>query len=93
MYSKILYSHFFIEHIKGHHKHVGTPLDPATAKLGEALYPFVWRSFIGSYKSVWDYEKCRLENKKTPISAYSLSNRMISFNLFHLAWILVVTYF
>ena len=31
VYSKMLYSHFYIEHRKGHHTFVGTPRDPATA--------------------------------------------------------------
>jgi alkane 1-monooxygenase len=31
--SKNLYMHFYIQHIKVHHKHVATPLDPSTAKL------------------------------------------------------------
>lgn len=47
VYSKALYSHFFIEHIKGHHKLVATPLDPASAEMGESLYTFVQRSFVG----------------------------------------------
>ena len=35
-----LYMHFFIEHNKGHHKHVATPHDPSTAKLNQSLYFF-----------------------------------------------------
>lgn len=27
-----LYMHFAIEHLHGHHKHVGTPIDPASSK-------------------------------------------------------------
>jgi len=32
--SKNLYMHFEIQHIRIHHKHVATPNDPSTAKLG-----------------------------------------------------------
>jgi alkane 1-monooxygenase len=48
------YGHFYIEHIKGHHRFVGTDRDPATAKYGESLYQFILRTipnqFISSYK-------------------------------------------
>lgn len=51
---------FSIEHVYGHHANVGTPTDPATAKRGESLYPFILRSTIGSYAHVWNLEKERL---------------------------------
>jgi len=41
-----LYTHFFIEHNRGHHKHVGTYEDPATSRLNESLYVFWFRSSI-----------------------------------------------
>ena len=37
-YSKMMYSHFYIEHRKGHHTFVSTPRDPATAAKDESLY-------------------------------------------------------
>ena len=33
-YSKMLYSHFALEHGSGHHRSVATPDDPATASTG-----------------------------------------------------------
>lgn len=51
---------FAIEHVYGHHANVGTPIDPATAKRGESLYPFIVRSTIGSYAHAWKLEKDRL---------------------------------
>jgi alkane 1-monooxygenase len=33
-----LYTHFFIEHNKGHHKNVATAQDPSSARLGEPGY-------------------------------------------------------
>lgn len=38
VYAKMIYSHFFIQHVRSHHKHVATPLDPSTSLLGESLY-------------------------------------------------------
>ena len=45
-----LYTHFYIEHNRGHHKNVATPEDPATAGKGEILYVFWIKSLYGSYK-------------------------------------------
>jgi len=48
-YTKFMYSHFLDEHIKGHHKYLGTSEDPATAYKNESVYHFVVRSAIGSH--------------------------------------------
>lgn len=52
-----LYVHFTIEHNYGHHNHVGTPEDPATARKGEGLYAFWWRSVTGSWRNAWRLER------------------------------------
>lgn len=39
-----LYTHFYIEHIKGHHKNVGFRNDAATARKGESFYRFFGRT-------------------------------------------------
>lgn len=52
-----LYTHFTIEHNYGHHKHVSTPEDPASAKPGESLYHFWVRSIAGSFRNAWTLEK------------------------------------
>ncbi|MEM6733178.1 MAG: alkane 1-monooxygenase, partial [Myxococcota bacterium] len=51
---------FAIEHVYGHHKHVGTRRDPATARRGENAYAFVVRSTVMSYVSAWNIERARL---------------------------------
>jgi alkane 1-monooxygenase len=48
-----LYLHFFVEHNKGHHKWIGTPHDPATARMHESLYCFFMRVIPNSLKSAW----------------------------------------
>jgi alkane 1-monooxygenase len=57
------YAHFRIEHVFGHHKHVGTLRDPATARRGENLYRFWVRSIVGGWMSAWMTEKKRVEKK------------------------------
>ncbi len=36
-YAKFYYSHFYPSHIKYHHKTVGTPEDPVTARINESV--------------------------------------------------------
>ncbi len=52
-----LYTPFFIEHNKGHHRHVATLKDPATSRLGEGLYGFILRSMVGTWKSAWHLDR------------------------------------
>jgi alkane 1-monooxygenase len=60
-YAKMIYGHFFIQHVRSHHKKVATPLDPSTSRLGESLFYFYWRAIPEGYKEVWDYEQARLK--------------------------------
>lgn len=83
-----LYQHFFIEHNRGHHKHVATPLDPATARKGEIVYTFWLRSLWGSYRSAWHLEKERLERGK--LAFWSFQNEMIRFSIQQLIYIALV---
>ncbi|GIV33355.1 MAG: alkane 1-monooxygenase 1 [Chitinophagales bacterium] len=78
--------HFIIEHNRGHHKRVATGEDPATARYGEWLYSFWFRSWIGGYISAWKLEAERLRRKGLP--AFSLRNEMIWFELIQAAWVI-----
>lgn len=60
---QVNYGHFYIEHIKGHHKYVGTLADPATAKYGESFYHFLFRTIPGQFISAFLLEKKRLFDK------------------------------
>jgi len=83
-----LYLHFNIEHNRGHHKHVATDADPASARKGENLYAFWWRSVTGSYLNAWRIEAARLQklNKKV----YSLQNEMLRFQLIQVGYLAVI---
>lgn len=52
-----LYNHFMIEHNHGHHRWVGTFKDPATARLGESVYAFWFRSTWGGLVSAIKIER------------------------------------
>jgi len=55
--------YFYIEHLRVHHKWVGTPKDAATARHGESVYTFFFRSVTGQIRSAWNLEKERLRQK------------------------------
>lgn len=74
-----LYMHFFIEHNRGHHKHVSTDEDPASSRYGEMLYTFFFRTITGSWLSAWKLERVRLERKKQPF--WSWHNEMLRFQV------------
>ena len=83
-----LYMHFFIEHNRGHHKNVATPLDPASARAGESVYAFWVRSVIGSYKNAWKLENERLKKLSQP--PFSWSNEMLRFQIFQVGYLVAV---
>ncbi len=83
------YMHFIIEHNRGHHKNVSTPLDPASSRLNEIIYLFYFRTIIGSYISAWKLEKMRLE--RSGLKVWSLHNEMIRFAFFQLAFAAGIT--
>lgn len=62
-----LYMHFFIEHNKGHHKHVATPQDPSSARINEPLFTFYFRTVIFSYISAWRIANKEIKKKGLPV--------------------------
>lgn len=69
------YGHFFIEHNRGHHKHVATPEDPASSKMGESIYTFGVRELPGAIYRAFRIERDRLREKGQ--SAWSLDNEFL----------------
>ena len=51
------YPHFYVEHIRGHHKNVATDLDPASAREDEGLWLFVIRTVPLQWISAWHIMK------------------------------------
>lgn len=51
------YGQWDVQHIKGHHRNVGLPCDPATAPVGMSIYRFVPRSLIGAFVQSWELDK------------------------------------
>ncbi len=80
-----LYMHFFTEHNKGHHKRVATPEDPSSARYGEMIYTFWFRTVIMGYLSAWHIanEECLKRGR----SKFGLHNEMVQFTLLQFAFI------
>lgn len=83
-----LYMHFFVEHNWGHHKHVATDRDPASARRGEWVYAFWFRSIGGGWRSAWQIERRHLE--RTGRSVWSVHNRMLRYFVFQMLWLGIV---
>ena len=66
--ASVLYLHFRIAHLHGHHRRAATLEDPASARLGEGLYAFLVRSIVGQFREAWAFEARR-----------SRGNRMIAY--------------
>jgi alkane 1-monooxygenase len=80
-----LYMHFFIEHNKGHHKRVATPADPSSARFGEMVYAFFFRTIFYSYASAW--EIANRDTRKKGYSIFSLHNEMLLYQLIQLGFV------
>ena len=65
--SLVLYPHFCVEHILGHHRSVATPADPASARRGESLWQFLPRTVIGGWRSAQRLETARVGAKKIAV--------------------------
>jgi alkane 1-monooxygenase len=81
-----LYMHFFIEHNKGHHKHVATAADPSTAKYNQSLYAFWPQTLMGTYKSAWKIAGEELSKKG--LSVFSIRNEMLLFQIIQLLFLI-----
>ncbi len=78
---------FALEHVYGHHLHVGTPADPATAPRGMGFWRFFFRMLYQGNRNAWRIAKRFLEKRGQPV--WSLHNRFISGQLMSLTWLVL----
>ncbi|OED46042.1 alkane 1-monooxygenase [Rhodobacteraceae bacterium (ex Bugula neritina AB1)] len=62
----VLYSHFRSEHLLVHHRYVGTPRDPVTARYNEGFHRFYPRVLRQCWHSAFRAEKDKLAKKNRP---------------------------
>ena len=83
--------HFMHEHNKHHHKMVSTPEDPATARYGEPLYVFWFRSIFGVYVKAWQIESQSLRRKGHAF--FSFKNQMITDHILEIGMLATIFFF
>ncbi len=83
-----LYQHFFIEHNKGHHKNVATPLDPSSARYNEPIYAFYFRTVIFSYISAWKIANDEMKKKDLPVLNWR--NEMLQAHIVQLLFVAII---
>ena len=76
------YHGFKIEHIRGHHVHVSTPLDASSARYGQSLWDFLPRAMWRNTRNAWALETQRLQSKG--LRWWSPRNGMLQWTL---AWL------
>lgn len=80
--------HFISYHNMGHHYNVATPNDPATARKGESLFVFWFRSQVGSYFEAWQLEDNR--NFKKTGSNPIFKNRVFVYTVVQYSLLFVI---
>ena len=88
LYMPCLYMHFYIEHNFGHHLHVGTPEDGATAKYNQNVYSFWWSSVTKQYFGAWKRQLELLKAQKK--SFLSLKNDVFWYHFIQAGYLFLV---
>ncbi|MEL6582501.1 MAG: alkane 1-monooxygenase [Pseudomonadota bacterium] len=65
----VLYGHFRTEHVFVHHRYVGTPRDPVTARYNENFWHFFFRVLWQQFVSAWGVEVQRLVRREQSVFA------------------------
>ncbi len=81
---------FHIYHNFMHHIHAATPNDPATARYGENVYPFMVRSIVVKTRMAWQIEKQRMRANGKP--TWHPSNLMVRFIVLQGAWLALLVF-
>ena len=88
LYIPCLYMHFYIEHNFGHHLHVATPKDGATARYKQTLYSFWLTSVCRQYLSAWKIQNQLI--KRNGWSFFSVKNDMLWYSIIQPLYLLTV---
>lgn len=66
VYISLLFGHHTSAHPLVHHRLVATRADPSSARLGESLYRFAYRAWVGSFRAGFRVETDRLAQVGRP---------------------------
>jgi len=73
------YLHFRIEHVYGHHRHVGTANDSASAEAGTTFPHFFARGLVRGAVSAWRIEAAQRSRRGLPV--FAAGNRLLQYLL------------
>ena len=85
--TSVLYGHFRSEHLLVHHRYVGTPRDPVTARYNEGFHRFFLRVVPQCLRSAWTAERDKLERAKR--SVWDRSNPFWRYTVFQVAFLVI----
>ncbi|MEE9453201.1 MAG: alkane 1-monooxygenase [Paracoccaceae bacterium] len=83
----VLYGHFRTKHILIHHRYVGTPADPVTARYNEGFHRFFARVLSQGLKAAWNMEAGRL--RKRELTLWDRSNPFWRYTLWALGFLVL----
>lgn len=83
-----LNTHFYVQHNRGHHRYVSTPIDPETARYNESVYAFWVRSVITGYQHAWRIQLEELKKRELPW--WSAKNDMLWFQLMQVTLVVAI---
>jgi len=84
------FTHFSICHIRGHHKNVATPLDPATARRDQSIYSYMPQALFGEWLEAVKLENERLQKKTSSLWQRLLYHRVAIHSLISVILFVVV---
>ncbi len=85
--TSVLYGHFRSEHLLVHHRYVGTPRDPVTARYNEGFHRFFLRVLQQCLRSAWGAERAKLARATRPV--WHGSNPFWRYGAMQLAFLVV----
>lgn len=80
--------YFFVDHLRVHHRFVGTSRDHATARFGENFYAFLVRSIGGQFSEALSLEAKAAQKAGKP--AYSWHNEVVRQLVFQVILLLIL---
>jgi len=93
--SQCFYSHYWVEHTNGHHKNVGTNLDPVSHEIGSNVYGGIVRAIIGTHILTWrkENERIKKQYQDNELSFFTIltKNSMVYYAIFH-TFVLFIEY-
>lgn len=91
---QVFYATFYVEHNRGHHVNVATPLDPATAKKNQSYYAFWKQAVIGGFLSSIKHERERLAQRKKKSTIWTNEvYRLTLFSFFFFLFSILLGYY